>query len=232
MNEHGELLAAPNLQEMSVKNLMIKNFIDYESREEIEQMRLTEKNPLMGVLNYANGTKTDIIASLPLSSSGLRLNVHQNMDTALEGSKEFIREFFPLAFLVALGISIIGFLMIDRIVIRYENKIEKQNVIIKQKNKDLTGSIRYASCLQKSYLPGRNILEELFPESFIFLKPRYIVSGDFFYVTESKGTKYFSVIDCTGHGVPGALLSRIGYGLIDRPIALHETPSTSEVLGY
>ena len=232
MNEHGELLAAPNLEEMTVKNLMIKDFIEYESREEIEQVRLSEGNPLLGVLNYENGTKTDIIASLPLSSSGLRLNVHQNMDTALEGSKEFIRGFFPLAFLVALGISIIGFLMVDRIVVGYENKIEKQNVIIKQKNKDLTGSIRYASFLQKSYLPGRNKLEKLFSESFIFLKPRDIVSGDFFYVNESKGRKYFSVIDCTGHGVPGALLSMIGYGLIDRSIALLENPSTSEVLGY
>jgi len=232
MNEHGELLAAPNLEERTVKNLMIKDFIDYESEEEIEQVRLTEENPLLGVLNYENGTRTDIIASLPLSSSGLRLNVHQNMDSALEASKEFIRGFFPLAFLVALGIAIIGFLMVDRIVIRYEHQIEKQNAIIKQKNKDLTGSLRYASFLQKSYLPGRNILEELFPKSFIFLKPRDIVSGDFFYVNESNGTKYFSVIDCTGHGVPGSLLSIIGYGLIDRSIALLENPSPADILGY
>ncbi len=232
MDEKGDLLAAPNIEEMPVKNLMIKSFIDNTTQEEIGEEQLADNNPLTGVLNYENGTRTDIIASLPLSDSGLRLNVHQNMDTALEATKDFIKGFFPLAFIVSLGIAIIGFLMVDRIVLRYENQIEKQNAIIKQKNKDLTGSIRYASFLQKSYLPGRNSLSELFPESFILLKPRDIVSGDFFYVNETKDTKYFSVIDCTGHGVPGSLLSMIGYGLIEQSIALLEDPTTSNILGY
>ena len=115
---------------------------------------------------------------------------------------------------------------------RRDHYNRRKMIIIKQKNKDLTGSIKYASFLQKSYLPGRNILEELFPKSFIFLKPRDIVSGDFFYVNETKSKKYFSVIDCTGHGVPGSLLSMIGYGLIDRSIALLEDPSPADVLGY
>jgi len=232
MNEHGELLAAPNFNEIKVKNLMIENFIDYQSRDEIEQMKLSEEIPLLGVLNYENGDKTDIIASLPLSSSGLRLNVHQNMDIALKATKNFIKSFFPLAFIVTLAIAIIGFLMVDRIVMGYEHKIEKQNTIIKQKNKDLTGSIKYASFLQKSYLPGRNNLKDLFPESFIFLKPRDIVSGDFFYVNETNNVKYFSVIDCTGHGVPGSLLSMIGYGLIEQAISTLEYPSTANILGF
>lgn len=232
MDEKGELLAAPNINEMPVKNLLITSFIDNNTQQDISEDQLANSNPLTGVLNYENGEKTDIIASLPLASSGLRLNVHQNMDTALESTREFIKGFFPLAFIISLGIAIIGFLMVDRIVLRYEHQIEKQNAIIQQKNKDLTGSIRYASFLQKSYLPGRNSLSELFPESFIFLKPRDIVSGDFFYVTETKNSKYFSVIDCTGHGVPGSLLSMIGYGLIEQSIASLDEPNTANILGF
>lgn len=232
MNEDGDLLAAPNIEDMPVKNLMMMSFIDNNTQEEISKEGLAESNLLTGILNFENGARTDIIASLPLSDSGLRLNVHQNMDTALEATLDFIKGFFPLAFIVALGIAIIGFLMVDRIVLRYENQIEKQNVIIEQKNKDLTGSIRYASFLQKSYLPGRNSLSELFPESFIFLKPRDLVSGDFFYVNETKDNKYFSVIDCTGHGVPGSLLSMIGYGLIEQSITTLDKPNTSNILGF
>lgn len=154
------------------------------------------------------------------------------MNEALETSKEFIRGFFPLVFIVALGISLIGFLMVDRIVVRYEHRIEKQAAIITQKNKDLTGSIRYASFLQKSYLPGRTNLKKMLTESFIFTRPRDIVSGDFFYVNETLNKKYFSVIDCTGHGVPGSLLSMIGYGLLEQAITVMNDPSTTPILDY
>ncbi len=122
--------------------------------------------------------------------------------------------------------------MVDRIVVRYEHKIEKQAAVIAQKNKDLTGSIRYASFLQKSYLPGRNSLKKMLPESFIFLRPRDIVSGDFFYVNETIYKKYFSVIDCTGHGVPGSLLSMIGYGLLEQAITVMDNPTTAQILDY
>jgi serine phosphatase RsbU (regulator of sigma subunit) len=55
----------------------------------------------------------------------------------------------------------------------------------------------------------------IFPESFIMVYPRDIVSGDFFWVHERKTRKYIVVADCTGHGVPGALMSIIGHNLLN-----------------
>lgn len=118
MDEKAELLAAPNIDAMPVRNIMMTCFIDHNSDKEISEAELSKNNPLTGVLNYENGARTDIIAPLPLSVSNLLLDVHQDMDSALVTTKDFIRGFFPLAFIVALGIAIIGFMMVDRIVFR------------------------------------------------------------------------------------------------------------------
>jgi len=232
MNEHGELLAAPGIDQMPEPNLNIVEFTDFELSTSLLKEDLRSTNPLTGILNYQNGQKTDIIASLALGSTNLRLNVHQNMSAALQNTKKFFKGFFLIALLVALGVALIGFLILNMIIAKYESRIEKQAAIIEQKNIDHLSSLKYASFLQKSYLPGRNILSDMFPESFVFLQPRDIVSGDFFYVKETKENKFFSVIDCTGHGVPGSLLSMIGYGLLEQAIMLLDDPDTSQILEY
>ncbi|MBU8892236.1 MAG: PAS domain S-box protein [Bacteroidales bacterium] len=82
---------------------------------------------------------------------------------------------------------------------------------IKDKNRKINESINYAQRIQTSILPSTAILQEYLPKSFIFYMPRDVVSGDFPWFFKKEDILYISAVDCTGHGVPGALLSFIGY---------------------
>lgn len=96
------------------------------------------------------------------------------------------------------------------------NKIlNTQNEIIAEKNKDITDSINYAQRLQSAILPPISILQNYF-KCFIYYQPKDIVSGDFYWLKEIGSKIYFSVVDCTGHGVPGAFMSIIGYNSLNR----------------
>jgi serine phosphatase RsbU (regulator of sigma subunit)/CHASE3 domain sensor protein len=76
-----------------------------------------------------------------------------------------------------------------------------------QKNKEITDSITYAQKIQEAILPDHKILAENLNESFILYKPKDIVAGDFYWTVKKSGVIYCAVADCTGHGVPGAMVS-------------------------
>lgn len=103
-------------------------------------------------------------------------------------------------------------------------EIQNQRDHIQKQNENINKSINYAQGIQKALLPPQTSLQEIFPESFIFFRPRDVVSGDYYWFkeltngygsTEKNGKIAISAIDCTGHGVPGAFLSMIGYNLLD-----------------
>jgi ligand-binding sensor domain-containing protein/serine phosphatase RsbU (regulator of sigma subunit) len=93
--------------------------------------------------------------------------------------------------------------------------VDEQNKLIEKKNHNITSSIRYAKRIQESILPIKEKLNDLIPEAFIFFKPKDIVSGDFYWFTNYKGTILIAAADCTGHGVPGAFMSLIGNSLLN-----------------
>ena len=86
-------------------------------------------------------------------------------------------------------------------------EVQKQKSIIEEKNKDITDSINYARHIQQAILPSPQAIKENFPESFVIFKPKDIVSGDFYLLERDQECVYLAVVDCTGHGVPGAMLS-------------------------
>ncbi len=88
--------------------------------------------------------------------------------------------------------------------------LEEQNEEINQKNISITASINYAKRIQESILPLREKIAVGLPENFIMFKPRDIVSGDFYWYAEKGDKIVYTAVDCTGHGVPGALMSMIG----------------------
>ena len=97
---------------------------------------------------------------------------------------------------------------------------------IADKNRKIEDSINYAQRIQSAILPNNDFIREYLPKSFIFYKPRDVVSGDFPWFFKHEGLIYIAVVDCTGHGVPGALLSFIGYFLLNN-IVDHEREYTS-----
>jgi serine phosphatase RsbU (regulator of sigma subunit) len=86
-------------------------------------------------------------------------------------------------------------------------QIEHQKNVIEEKNKDITDSINYSKHIQQAILPSENLIQRTLPNSYFIYKPKDIISGDFYFIENTYDYIYFAVVDCTGHGVPGALLS-------------------------
>jgi serine phosphatase RsbU (regulator of sigma subunit) len=97
---------------------------------------------------------------------------------------------------------------------------------IADKNRKIEDSINYAQRIQSAILPDNNFIREYLQKSFIFYKPRDVVSGDFPWFFKRDEVIYIAVVDCTGHGVPGALLSFIGYFILNN-IVDHEREYTA-----
>jgi serine phosphatase RsbU (regulator of sigma subunit) len=102
-----------------------------------------------------------------------------------------------------------------------KEQIEQQNTELAIKNKEITDSIKYAKRLQEAILPPQHFVKKLLPDSFILYKPKDIVSGDFYYVEEWGGKVFVAAVDCTGHGVPGAFMSIVGYNLLNQALNVY-----------
>lgn len=98
-----------------------------------------------------------------------------------------------------------------------ELKEELQQIkkVIEKQNEKIMDSINYAHRIQDAIIPKSAYLKELLGEHFVFYKPKDVVSGDFPWVYERDGYVYIAVVDCTGHGVPGAMMSLIGSLLLN-----------------
>jgi serine phosphatase RsbU (regulator of sigma subunit) len=106
--------------------------------------------------------------------------------------------------------------------------ISEQKKLLQEKNKDITDSINYAKRIQQSKLPIKSDFTTLFADSFILFKPKDIVSGDFYYFQQTKNSIFIAAADCTGHGVPGAIMSMICSEKLEEAISTSE--NTSEIL--
>jgi len=106
-------------------------------------------------------------------------------------------------------------------------EVVEQKELLEVKNKDITDSIIYAKNIQKAMLPSADVFGTIFPEAFVYYKPRDIVSGDFYWVEQVGSRVLIACADCTGHGVPGAFMSLIG-SILMKEIAFSEKANSPE----
>jgi serine phosphatase RsbU (regulator of sigma subunit) len=151
---------------------------------------------------------------------------------ALKEEKSRLRSVRLLSYSLVGGIIFL-LVIAGLIFIQFHNK-KKANLLLEEKNQEISrqkqkidDSIHYAHRIQKAVLIPRHDVLEKFPEHFIYFKPREIVSGDFFWVSE-KGSKIFiAAVDCTGHGVPGAFMSMLGISYLNEIVS--SLPGDSKV---
>lgn len=109
-------------------------------------------------------------------------------------------------------------------------KLKEKNNIISEQNKDLIDSINYAQRIQQAILPDKKTEEETLKNGFVLYKPKHIVSGDFYWLHKCNDMLYFAVIDCTGHGVPGALLTMLAYNAINKAVIENDLSDPTLIL--
>ncbi len=113
-----------------------------------------------------------------------------------------------------------------------EHEVDKRTQALKEQTEDIISGINYAKHIQSALLPGPQSIERHIPNHFVFFKPKAIVSGDFYWYKYLPKTKksVIAVADCTGHGVPGALMSMLGIALLNDVVLRKNIKTTGNAL--
>tara|TARA_R110002096_G_scaffold378222_7_gene572136 strand:+ start:12221 stop:13879 length:1659 start_codon:yes stop_codon:yes gene_type:complete len=117
----------------------------------------------------------------------------------------------------------------DLVEIRTE-QLQKEKNRVENQHKEIKESIQYAKRIQASILPPLKVFKQVFDDSFIFYEPKDVVSGDFYWFERHKNKSLFAIVDCTGHGVPGAFMSIIGYTQLSEIVSDHHLTTPGVVL--
>lgn len=129
------------------------------------------------------------------------------------------------------------FLVILFLVFRNENlrqkflrELKETNLIILEKRKEITDSINYAKRIQEAILPPSTLIENKLPNTFVLYKPKDIVAGDFYWMEEINDCLLIAAADCTGHGVPGAMVSVVCSNALNRAVKEFHLSDTGVIL--
>ena len=208
----------------------------------VDSLKKKLQNLSRGIYSVHN-TKVgnDEIGDMAQAVNKLISNFEKTKEFSLAvGSGNFDTEFSPLSEHDELGAAL---LRMRGDLASYRNEMEtKVNLqtleIRKQKEEveaqrermfllysDLQSSIDYAQRLQETILPNDNFIRAMFPDSFIFFRPKATVSGDFYWFITKGGKKLFAAADCTGHGVPGAFMSLVGHNVLNQATKVYSKPA-------
>lgn len=113
-----------------------------------------------------------------------------------------------------------------------EKIVEEKAFALKHKEQEVTDSIRYALRIQLSIIPTHHKVKSLLPKSMVYYRPKDIVSGDFYWVDTVGDEVIYAAVDCTGHGVPGAMMSVIGLKLLDQATQDKNISAPADILQY
>jgi tetratricopeptide (TPR) repeat protein len=178
------------------------------------------------IFNGANIKKiTELEYTYKYEKEKQAAELEQSKKDAVNAEKMKRQKVILFSFITGFIIMILFLIIVIRFngLIRRSNailKIQKDEIEIKNKelfeaNENITSSINYASRIQQAILPSNEILKKYLPDYFLLHKPRDIVSGDFFWISNIENKTIIAAVDCTGHGVPGAFMSMLGSTLLN-----------------
>jgi len=122
-------------------------------------------------------------------------------------------------------------IVLEGIVKERTAEVVRQRDVLEYQKNEIEDSIRYASRIQNAVLPASQDFTDLVPESFVFFRPRDIVSGDFYWVSKVENKLIISAADCTGHGVPGAFMSMLGVAFLNEIVNKDHIVKPDIILG-
>lgn len=139
--------------------------------------------------------------------------------------------------LILVGCLAVGLIFLIRLARKRNKEVSHQKLLVEQRSEELQDSINYAKRIQGAMIPEAEVMDDIFPDSFVFYRPKEKLSGDFYWcheVTTNSGKKFklFAVGDCTGHGVPGALLSILGINFLNLGAVNSNVNTPGQALDY
>jgi serine phosphatase RsbU (regulator of sigma subunit) len=220
-DEDKEIIINDNKTEYIKYIKTLKTPLAGSSPESIIYLPLKAKNKKIGVISIQSFTKN--------AYSDYQVNLFRNMANAVAIAVDNANLYENLE---------------EKVKERTE-EVFKQKAIIEEKNKDITDSIQYAKKIQLALMTETNLFNDTFNESFVYFKPKDIVSGDFYWATkkiapvvnahgelENHELVYLAVCDSTGHGVPGAFMSLLNISFLNEAINEKNITAPNEVFNY
>jgi serine phosphatase RsbU (regulator of sigma subunit)/Tfp pilus assembly protein PilF len=204
---------------------------NYKSALEYASVAIVLKDSLLNEASDRHSEEMRARYDMDMQTKELEKLKMMQRETELKAESE--RAFYKVligAGIVVLFLVILFFLLRARENKRAQNRLQHAYDQIETKNKDITDSIRYAKRIQQAILPDDHSLSQAFPDSFVFYRPKDIVSGDFYWYHHTDEIKLVAVADCTGHGVPGAFMSVLGASQLTSVIAEQGELSPSRIL--
>lgn len=132
-----------------------------------------------------------------------------------------------------LAITVLIFIMLKIFKVEitgFQETISNQKKSLEIKNKEITESITYAKGIQEAILPSKQFLSQEFANGYVIYLPKDIVAGDFYWIEKMGETLYFAAADCTGHGVPGAMVSVVCHGALQQALYEHKLTTPAVIL--
>lgn len=223
------------------KNQPVEALKYYKLYSEIKDTLLNESNNKQIIQMQALYESEKKDGEIALLSKDKALKETEILTQKMQSEKQRSqRNIFIVGFIIVLLFS---FLLINRFrIIRKQKRIiELQKSIVDEKNKDIIDSINYAKRIQRSFLPRDEKFSQSFDDYFILNLPKDVVSGDFYWLENvhttptlgnSNKITALAIVDCTGHGVPGALVSIVGNTLLNQTIKNTDVNTPADALNF
>ena len=131
---------------------------------------------------------------------------------------------------IAMAIGFFLMLLLAFFIFRSYKQKKKSNLLLAEKNKEITDSITYAKRIQNAILPSDTTVKEYLPNNFVLYLPKDIIAGDFYWLERKDDNILFAAADCTGHGVPGAMVSVVCNNALNRTVREYGLTNPAEIL--
>lgn len=191
---------------------------------------VTEQNHLIFVRDSLRKTQAELQIAEVESKAKIE---KQNQDLAQEEQRRYYL-YGGLILLVIFGVFMYNRFRVTRkqksIIEAQKLEVDKQKETIEETHKEITDSIAYAKRIQSAILPPNSLIAEHLKNAFVLYKPKDVVAGDFYWLEVKDGKTIFAAADCTGHGVPGAMVSVICNNALNRSVREFGFTDPSQIL--
>ena len=211
---------------------------DWKKAIEMHELYILMKDSLKNIENNKLIIKQNLqkeYEKMTLADSLLTAEGKKVTDAEIETHKAQIDQEQTKRYALYGGLAIVilfGVLMFNRFLVSQKKNslIQEQKEIVQKKNKEILDSINYAKRIQSAILPASNTINQHLKDNFILYKPKDIVAGDFYWLEIKNGKTLFAVADCTGHGVPGAMISVVCNNGLNRSVREHGLTDPGKIL--
>ncbi|MEZ4722176.1 MAG: SpoIIE family protein phosphatase [Flavobacteriales bacterium] len=188
-------------------------------------------------LNQVQGKLSDAVTTIEQKDDEIK----QKEEEAKERRRQLIAALAAISIIMVLAVFLLMSIRKQKAanrtitlqhdeIVQQKADIEHQKEIVEEKNKEITDSITYAKRIQEAILPPQKLVKEFLSNSFVLYKPKDIVAGDFYWMHPDGEWVYFAAADCTGHGVPGAMVSVICNNGLNRSVREFGLKEPDEIL--